>query len=207
MARHDRDWRCAAFIAALLLAAPAAQAAEPSAWDFAFTRIEGGPLPMRSFEGHPVLLVNTASMCGFTYQYDGLQDVWESHRDAGLVVLGVPSGDFGDQEYDESGQIKQFCETNFAVDFPMTEKEHVRGVDAHPLYRWLAARMGPPAEPGWNFHKILIGANGQPIAAWPSRTEPSDPAVTAAIDKALASSDQADAGRSGRAPADHALDQ
>jgi len=195
MAWYDRGWGFAPLLVAVLLAGPAAQAADTTAWDFAFTRLEGGELPMRSFQGHPVLLVNTASMCGFTYQYDGLQQVWDSNRGAGLIVLGVPSGDFGDQEYDEGSRIKQFCETNFAVDFPMTEKEHVRGKDAHPLYRWLAHELGPQAEPGWNFHKILIGADGRPIAAWPSRTEPTDPVVAEAIARALSASDQADAGR------------
>ncbi|WP_027133316.1 glutathione peroxidase [Geminicoccus roseus] len=181
-------------LAAAPLMATSLSAAPATAWEFAFTRIEGGDLPMRGFEGRPVLLVNTASMCGFTYQYDGLQQVWEDYRDRGLVVLGVPSGDFGNQEYDESGQIKQFCETNFALDFPLTEKEHVRGADAHPLYRWLAQELGPAAEPRWNFHKILIGADGRPVAAWPSRTEPGDPEIRAALDRALAASDQADPG-------------
>ncbi|HEX2529739.1 MAG TPA: glutathione peroxidase [Geminicoccus sp.] len=176
--------------AALLLLAmlsPAA-AAEKTAWDFSLTRIEGGALPLQEFAGRPVLLVNTASMCGFTYQYEGLQAVWEQNRERGLVVLGVPSGDFGGQEYGTSGEIKEFCEVNFAIDFPMTEKEHVRGTDAHPLYRWLVATLGPEAEPRWNFHKILIGPDGLPRGAWGSRTEPDDPSITAAIDQALQAS-------------------
>ena len=176
------------FLASALLAAaavPPTEAAEQTAWDFSLTRIEGGSLPLREFDGHPVLLVNTASMCGFTYQYEGLQEVWEANKDRGLIVLGVPSGDFGGQEYDSSGEIKQFCEVNFAVDFPMTEKEHVRGPDAHPLYKWLLATLGPDAEPKWNFHKILIGPDGRPRAAWGSRTEPNDPSVMAAVDEAL----------------------
>jgi glutathione peroxidase len=186
-------------VAALLawpLMAGNARAAEESAWDFGFRALEGGDLPMQRFAGQPVLLVNTASMCGFAYQFEGLQKAWAANRDAGLIVLGVPSGDFGDQEYGESGQIKQFCEVNFAVDFPMTEKEHVRGAEAHPLYRWLLARLGPSAEPKWNFHKILIGRDGQPVAAWPSRTEPDAPEVQAAIQAALAGSGEAQPGGS-----------
>jgi glutathione peroxidase len=183
----------AAFTLTQALSVPAASAAEQTAWDFTLTRIEGGPLPLSEFAGQPVLLVNTASMCGFTYQYDGLQQVWERDKARGLVVLGVPSGDFGGQEYDSSGEIKEFCTVNFAVDFPMADKEHVRGTDAHPLYRWLAATLGPDAEPRWNFHKILIGADGLPRGAWGSGTEPDDPAIARAIEQALAVSGHAGA--------------
>ena len=192
--RLARLWQMVPVLAFGLLATHTALAGSKSAWDFSFQKIEGGALPMRGFDGHPVLLVNTASMCGFTYQYDALEKVWEDHREQGLIVLGVPSGDFGGQEYDENGQIKTFCETNFAIDFPLTEKEHVRGNDAHPLYRWLAHALGRQAIPRWNFHKILIGRHGEPIAAWSTGTEPNDPAIIAAIEQALKGSDQADAG-------------
>ena len=191
MTGHPAARRTAMLLFASMLLSPAlpAIAAGPGsgngAWAFSLTRIEGGELPLEEFDGHPVLLVNTASMCGFTYQYDGLQKLWDDYRERGLIVLGVPSGDFGGQEYDSSGEIKTFCETNFALDFPLAGKEHVRGENAHPLYRWLAETLGPSAVPGWNFHKILIGADGMPVAAWGSRTEPGDPAVTAAIEAAL----------------------
>ena len=190
MVSLQRCWRCALVLVLATLAAPSAMAGSKTAWDFSFQRIEGGPLPMRQFDGHPVLLVNTASMCGFTYQYAGLEKLWQARRDQGLIVLGVPSGDFGGQEYDQSGKIKQFCESNFSVDFPLTEKEHVRGSDAHPLYHWLARALGPQAVPKWNFHKILLNAHGEPVAAWSTGTEPADPSITAAIDQALLASHQ-----------------
>jgi glutathione peroxidase len=168
----------------LLALLPAAAAAK-SAHDFAFTSIEGESLPMQRFAGKAVLLVNTASFCGYTPQYEGLQALWQSYRDKGLVVLGVPSNDFGGQEPGSSGEIKQFCELNFAVDFPMTEKQQVTGGAAHPLYRWIAAELGDEGRPTWNFHKFLITPTGQVVAAWPSRTTPADPALRAAIEEVL----------------------
>ncbi|MGF1612268.1 MAG: glutathione peroxidase [Kiloniellales bacterium] len=175
----------AAGLAALLSASLPAAASAKSAHDFAFTSIEGEPLPMQSFAGKAVLLVNTASFCGFTPQYEGLQALWQSYRDRGLVVLGVPSNDFGDQEPGSNREIKQFCELTFAVDFPMTEKQPVTGATAHPLYRWIAAELGDEGRPTWNFHKFLINPEGEVVAAWPSRTTPADPALRTAIEDVL----------------------
>ena len=113
------------------------RAAEPSqassAFDFSFTAIEGHPLPMDSFRGKVVLVVNTASLCGFTHQYGGLQSLWERYRDRGFVVLAVPSNDFGGQEPGEEAEIKEFCEVKYQADFPMTTKEHVKGKDCSSL--------------------------------------------------------------------------
>jgi glutathione peroxidase len=128
---HLKSWATAAAAAMVLgLAEPAAVEAGSSsgAHAFAFTSIEGEPLPMSGFAGRPVLVVNTASRCGFTHQYAALQRLWRSHRDRGLVVLGVPSNDFGGQEPGSAEEIKTFCEVNFDVDFPLTEKVHVTGV-------------------------------------------------------------------------------
>lgn len=164
----------------------AAQAAQASsAYVFSFTAIDGTPLPLEGFRGRPLLVVNTASLCGFTDQYAGLQALWERYRERGLVVLGVPSGDFN-QEYGSNEKIKQFCETTFAIDFPLTAKVHVRGAAAHPLFRWMVERLGPEAEPRWNFHKVLIDGAGQPVRAFPTRVAPEDPRVTAAIESVLA---------------------
>ncbi len=174
-------------LAALPAAKPSGAAVEAeSAFAFELVSIAGEPLPLSRFEGRPILLVNTASFCGFTYQYEALQALWEARRDEGLVVLGVPSDNFGGQEYDDNEQVKQFCEVNFSIDFPMTEKADVRGPTAAPLYRWLAERLGPSAVPRWNFHKVLIGRDGQPRAAFATRVEPDDPKLQAAIDAALA---------------------
>jgi glutathione peroxidase len=156
-----------------------------SAHDFSFTAIEGGPLPLSGFRGKPVLVVNTASQCGLTPQYEGLQGLWSRYRGRGLVVLGVPSNDFGAQEPGSEGEIRDFCTTRFAVDFPMTSKTAVTGAAAHPFYVWAKKELGEAAEPRWNFHKILIGKDGEVLGAFGSRTEPLDGAVTAAIEQAL----------------------
>ena len=156
-----------------------------TAYDFTFTAIEGQPLPLASFRGKTVLVVNTASFCGFTRQYAGLQEVWERYRDRGLVVLGVPSNDFGGQEPGTEAEIKEFCEVNFDVDFPLAEKEQVVGPDAHPFYRWAAEQLGAAAAPRWNFHKYLVGPDGRLVAWFPTRTEPTAPEVTEAIEANL----------------------
>ena len=156
-----------------------------SAYDFSFTSIDGKPLPLSSLKGKAVLVVNTASQCGLTPQYAGLESLWSDYKDKGLVVLGVPSNDFGSQEPGTEDQIKTFCETRFSVDFPMTSKNVVKGDGAHPFYQWAKGEIGEAAEPKWNFHKILIGKDGKLVGAFGSRTEPTDPEITGAIDKAL----------------------
>jgi len=148
--------------------APAVGAGERTAHDFSFTAIEGNPLPMAQFAGKPVLVVNTASRCGFTYQYDGLQALYDRYRDRGLVVLGVPSQDFR-QELATSEEVKKFCEVNFGLDFPMTEIESVTGADAHPLFLWLAEQG---ATPSWNFNKFLIDPQGRFVAHYTSSVKP-----------------------------------
>ncbi|HWA91002.1 MAG TPA: glutathione peroxidase [Rhizomicrobium sp.] len=153
--------------------------------DFSFKSIDGGQLPLTQFKGKAVLVVNVASQCGLTPQYSGLEALWQARRDQGLVVLGVPANDFGAQEPGTESEIKTFCETRFAVDFPMTAKEHVIGADAHPLYKWVAAELGEGAAPKWNFHKYLFNKDGTIAGTFGSRTEPNDAEITQAIDKAL----------------------
>ena len=136
-------------------------------------------------KGQAVLVVNTASQCGFTPQYDGLQSLWETYKDRGLVVLGVPSNDFGGQEPGSRAEIKEFCSVNFDVDFPMSDKVVVRGDNAHPLYQWLAATLGASSRPRWNFYKYLIDANGQPVAYFSSMTRPQSSKITKAVEAAL----------------------
>jgi glutathione peroxidase len=152
---------------------------------FEFTSIEGEPLPMDSFRGRAVLVVNTASLCGFTYQYGALQSLWNDYRERGLVVLGVPSNDFGGQEPGSETEIKEFCEVNFDIYFPLTEKQTVRGEDAHPFFRHVVETLGPEAAPRWNFHKYLVSPDGELIGAWPSRTEPGAPEILRAIEAVL----------------------
>ena len=170
--------------AGLLLTGPAL--AEPgSTQDFTFTSIEGEPLALSDYAGKAVLVVNTASQCGFTPQYADLQDLWDRYRDRGLVVLGVPSNDFGGQEPGSEAQIKEFCEVHFGIDFPMTEKQQVVGPEAHPLYRWFAAELGRQGTPRWNFHKVLIDPDGALVAGWPSRIRPVSQEILAAVERVL----------------------
>jgi len=157
-----------------------------SAHAFAFTSIDGETLPMAAYAGKVVLVVNTASRCGFTPQYEGLQKLWDAYRDRGLVVLGVPSGDFGGQELATAAEIKQFCEVNFEIDFPLTEKTHVSGDDAHPFYRWAGEELGRAAKPRWNFHKYLVAKDGRLTDWFSTATGPSSERVRNAIEAALA---------------------
>jgi len=156
-----------------------------SAHEFEFESIAGGQLPLTSFRDKVVLVVNTASKCGLTPQYEGLERLYSDYKDRGLVVLGVPCNQFAGQEPGTEAEIKGFCETRFNVDFPMTAKTDVKGEGAHPFYKWAKAQLGEPAEPVWNFHKILIGKHGEAIRAFGPRTEPLDAEVTGAIEAAL----------------------
>ncbi|MBX3455713.1 glutathione peroxidase [Ferrovibrio sp.] len=157
-----------------------------TAHDFSFTSIDGAALPLKQFKGKTLLVVNTASQCGFTKQYTDLQSLWSRYRDKGLVVLGVPSNDFGGQEPGSSAEIKNFCEVNFDVDFPLTEKEVVVGDKAHPFYKWAAAEFGELAKPRWNFHKYLIDGNGKPVDWYATTTNPMADKVIAAVETTLA---------------------
>jgi glutathione peroxidase len=158
---------------------------EGDAYQFEFVSLEGENLPLSGWRGRPVLVVNTASYCGYTPQYRDLEALWRRYRERGLVVLGVPSNDFGEQEPGSAAEIKQFCETSYEVDFPLTEKHRVIGGSAHPFYRWVAAQLGETGAPRWNFHKYLIGPDGQLAGAWPSRVAPLDPAIIGEIEAML----------------------
>jgi glutathione peroxidase len=156
------------------------------AYQFEFTSIDGDKLPLAAWRGRPVLVVNTASFCGYTPQYRDLEALYRQYHARGLVVLGVPSNDFGEQEPGTASEIKQFCETNYQVDFPLTEKYRVIGSAAHPFYQWAAGTLGEAGTPRWNFHKYLIGPDGQLAGAWPSQVRPTDIAITGEIETALA---------------------
>ena len=156
-----------------------------SAHEFAFQTIDGDPLPMTSFRDRVVLVVNTASKCGLTPQYDGLEKLYSDYRDRGLVVLGVPCNQFAGQEPGTEAEIQSFCRTRFDVDFPMTSKVEVKDGGRHPFYAWAEEKLGASAVPVWNFHKILLGRDGEAIRAFGPRTDPQDAEVTAAIEAAL----------------------
>lgn len=156
-----------------------------SAHDFSFDAISGGPLPMANFKDKAVLVVNVASKCGLTPQYDGLEKLYTDYKDKGLVVLGVPCNQFMGQEPGSEAEIQTFCRTTYGVDFPMTAKVDVKDAGAHPFYKWAAGELGEPAVPVWNFHKILVGKDGKALQAFGPRTEPQDAALVGAIEAAL----------------------
>jgi glutathione peroxidase len=156
-----------------------------NAHSFSFKSIEGKPLKMADFKGKAVLVVNTASKCGLTPQYKGLEALWKSYKDKGLVVLGVPSNDFGAQEPGTEAEVKEFCEVRYGVDFPLTSKEHVIGGSAHPMYQWIAKELGEASVPRWNFHKYLIAKDGSIVGVFGSRVEPDAAELKQAIDTAL----------------------
>ena len=156
-----------------------------SAHDFSFLSIDGKALPLTSFSGHPVLVVNVASKCGLTPQYEGLVTLYHELKDKGLMVLGVPSNQFMGQEPGTNEEIRTFCSTTYGVDFPLTAKTDVKGDTAHPFYKWIKGELGQSAEPVWNFHKLLIGKDGQALQAFAPTTGPEAPELRAAIAKAL----------------------
>ena len=155
------------------------------AYDFDFTSIDGAPLPLSTFKGKAVLVVNTASKCGLTPQYDGLEKLYTDYKDKGLVVLGVPCNQFAGQEPGTDAEIKEFCDVRFNVDFPMTSKVDVKDEGRHPFYAWAQDQLGESAVPVWNFHKILIGTHGEAIAAFGPRTDPLDASIVEAVEKAV----------------------
>ena len=169
-----------------IFSAPA-KAAEGSAYDYQFNTLIGHkPLPLSQFKGKVVMVVNTASQCGFTRQYAGLEKLYKTYGDKGLVIVGVPSNDFGGQEPGSSEEIASFCKLNYGVSFPMAAKEVVSGDTAHPFYQWAAAGLGFGTSPKWNFHKYLINRNGQLIDYFNSTTAPDSGRLVEAVEKALA---------------------
>ena len=174
------------FFMVMMMFGLAKTATAETAYDFSFTSIDGQAMPLAQFSGKAVLVVNTASACGFTPQYDELQALYDAYRDKGLVVLGVPSNDFGKQEPLTEEGIKEFCEVNFNITFPLTEKEVVKGEDAHPFYRWAAEELGGLAKPRWNFHKYLIGPDGRLRDWFSTTTSPVSSKIRTAVDAALA---------------------
>ena len=156
-----------------------------SAHEFRFETIDGEPLLLSQYAGKVMLVVNTASECGFTPQFEGLQSLWERYREHGLVVLGVPSNDFGGQEPGVASEIKSYCRVNYGVDFPLTAKTRVKGADAHPFYVWAQDQLGFLAKPRWNFHKYLLARDGRIDDWFSTMTEPTSNKVIRAIERLL----------------------
>ena len=154
-------------------------------FDFKINSINGEELDLSKFYGKTILLVNVASKCGFTKQYDDLQKLYEDFQDKGLVVIGVPTNQFGGQEPGTESDIKNFCETNFNITFPMTSKYEVKGDNAHPIYIWAKDTYGKSTVPKWNFHKILINKNGKIEDTFASFTGPLSKKIINKLDQIL----------------------
>lgn len=172
-----------ALVALPLMAAVPAAASEPDAFSFRFASLEGGELDLAAWRGRVLLVVNTASFCGFTPQYAALQRLHDRYEARGLVVLGVPSNDFN-QESGNARQIREFCDAQFGIEFPMAGLTRVRGVQAHPFFRWAGVRAG--GEPRWNFHKYLVARDGRRVQGFATRIEPESREMIQAIEAALA---------------------
>ena len=158
---------------------------EKLAYDFQFKDLDGSALNLSEYKGKVIIVVNVASKCGFTKQYDDMQSIWERYQSKGLIMLGVPSNDFGKQEPGTNKEIKNFCEAKFGITFPMTEKVSVKGIDAHPFYSWAQKNYGKSAVPKWNFHKIIIGKDGKIHDTFSSITKPTSKKFLNSINKAL----------------------
>jgi glutathione peroxidase len=179
MADPTRRTVLATAVAAVAMAADT----DRRAWDFSLPAIEGGILDLATFKGRVLLVVNTASFCGYTYQYEGLQKLHTAKSPAGLTVIGVPSRDFRQESADDV-TVKTFCETRFNIDFPLTSVSHVRGTSAVPFYAWVNAQRA--WQPAWNFNKVLIGRDGRIVGTFGSSEEPDGALLSRAIDDELA---------------------
>tara|TARA_Y100000590_G_C15209901_1_gene822060 strand:+ start:118 stop:627 length:510 start_codon:yes stop_codon:yes gene_type:complete len=158
---------------------------EKNFFDFDIKSLEGENIDLSKYNNKAVLLVNVASNCGFTKQYKGLQDLWDTYREKGLLVIGVPSNQFGSQEPGTNKEIKEFCEVNFNINFIMTDKVDVKGSNAHPIYLWAKENFGKSAVPKWNFHKILINKDGIIENTYSSFTNPKSKKLTKEIERIL----------------------
>ena len=174
-------------VIALPSAALAQGVSRMTAYAFSFGALKGGEIRLADFAGKPILVVNTASQCGYTPQYAGLQELWKRYHERGLMIVGVPSNDFGAQEPGGAAEIEHTAHEGYGVAFPLAAKAEVRGPNPHPFYKWAAAEK-PLELPRWNFHKYLIGRDGHLAASFATQIEPTDPKVLAAIEKELARS-------------------
>ena len=154
------------------------------AYDFHFNGINGEKINLEDYKGKVIIVVNVASRCGYTPQYEQLQKVWMNYKNKDVVVIGVPTNNFK-QEPGTNSEIKDFCETNFGINFPMTEKTNVIGKDAHPFYKWAKKNHGIAAIPKWNFHKIVIGKNGKVVDTFASFTKPTSGKFLNLIEKEI----------------------
>lgn len=156
-------------------------------FNYNFMGLRGGPMSLERYRNQPILLVNTASECGFTPHYAKLQQIHNDYQQSGLVIIGVPCNDFGEQEPGTEEEIDEFVHTNYKVTFPMTAKYSVIGINAHPLFKDMAQEYGGDVLPRWNFHKYLFDRKGSLVEHWPAKIPPDDPAVIHTITRNLQS--------------------
>ena len=155
------------------------------AYVFEFKNLNGGSLNLSEYKGKVIVVINVASQCGFTSQYEDMQKVWKTYQEKNIAILGVPSNDFGQQEPGSNKEIKNFCESKFGITFPMTEKVSVKGTKAHPFYVWARENFGKSAVPKWNFHKIIIDKNGKIAETFSSLTNPSSKRFIKTLEKLI----------------------
>ncbi len=153
-------------------------------YDFKIKSISGEVINLNDYRGKPVLVVNTASYCGFTKQYEDMQELWEKYKDKGLIVLGIPSNSFN-QEKKNNSEVKEFCKVNFNINFPLTEITNVKGDNAHEIYKWAKDNYGKSAVPKWNFYKILINKDGKIEDTYASLTNPTSKKIINKIESLL----------------------
>ena len=186
MLSDRRQFICALTAAAAAPSSALAQAmSRITAYAFSFPALDGGEIRLADFTGKPMLIVNTASQCGYTPQFTGLQQLYARYHDQGLKVIGVPSNDFGGQEPGTPVEIMATAHDEYGVRFPLAAKTEVRGANPHPFYKWAAAER-PLEVPRWNFHKYLIGRDGRIAAVFPTAIEPMDARLIQAVAKELA---------------------
>jgi len=155
--------------------------------EYVFHSLQGASMPLERWNGQPILLVNTASECGFTPQYTDLQALWDEYRHSGLIVLGVPCNDFGAQEPGDEQTIASFCDSRYNITFPMTEKQNILGIEAHPLFLAMREEYTSDILPSWNFFKYLFGRDGNLLHHWPSAITPDEPGFRHEIERNLGS--------------------
>ncbi len=159
----------------------------PNVHEFNFTSIQGETIKLKDYYGKPILIVNTASLCGFTNQYNDLEELNKKYGKSNLIIIGVPSNDFGSQEYKSNEKVNDFCKTNFNITFLLTEITHIKGKDGHPFFKWASNQSGLLSFPKWNFYKYLINKEGEVHSWYSSVTKPKSKKITNAIDFLISS--------------------
>ena len=156
-----------------------------NAYKFSFNSIDGKIVNLKDFKGKPILIINTASLCGFTNQYADIELLYDQYKEDGLVVIGIPSNDFGSQELSSNTKVKEFCTTNFGISFLLTEITKIKGQNGHPFFKWIKQEAGFLAFPKWNFYKYLINNKGELVSWYTSTTNPKSDKIEKELQKLM----------------------